>query len=80
MKKAVNFTVPFSYLAGHYQGIALLDGVTFALVDAPCGPARQLLKFGNCKSAPTGIFFDGVTAVSSDDFPVQGYLKLKPDA
>ncbi len=80
MKNSVNITVPFSYLGGHYQGLSVLDGVTFDLVDAPCGPARQLLSFGNCRKAPTGVFFDGVTAVSANDFPVQGYLKLKPDA
>lgn len=79
-KTAVNITVPFSHNGNHYVGVAVCDGVGISLVDAPCGPGRQLLSFSNAADAPTGIIWDGVTAVDDKSQPAQGYLKLKPAA
>ncbi len=78
-KPVINVTVSFSHKSHHYNGIALSDGVGFELIDAPCGVQRQLLKFTNCANAPTGIIWDGVTAVDDKSAPVPAYLLLKPD-
>jgi hypothetical protein len=75
----VNITVAFSHKGHHFDGVAAANGVGFELVDAPCGAGRQLLQFTNCANAPTGIIWDGVTAVDDKSAPVPQYLLLKPD-
>lgn len=77
---AVNMTIPLNHNGKHYNGISLNSGVGFDLVDAPCGPARQVLSFSNCSSAPTGIFWDGVTGLDDKSPAVKEYLQLQPDA
>lgn len=78
-KPAVNYTVAINHNGKHYAGIAQHDGVGFELIDAPCGPARKLMSFSNCKDAPTGIFWDGVTCTDDKSAAVKTYLQLKPD-
>ena len=77
MKPAINISVPFSFKGNVYHGLSVLDGVNLALVDAPCGSCRKMLSFSNCQEAPTGIFFDGVTAFDDKSGPIQGYLKIR---
>lgn len=69
----VNITVAFSHNGDHYDGLSLADGVTFDLVDAPCGPARQMIALGNAVDAPAGIFFDSVSAIETSAY-TDGYL------
>ncbi len=78
MKKAVNITVPCSHNGTHYRGVAMHDGVGFSLVDAPCGPARQMIQFTNTDNAPTGIFFDQVSCVDDQSAPEPTYLQVTP--
>lgn len=78
-KTVVSISVAFCFAGKRYDGVALRDGVTMELVDAPCGIQRQLLQFGNTANPPTGIIWDGATNVddkSSETPP--GYLTLKP--
>jgi len=76
--QVVNITAAFSYGRDHYLGVTMHDGVTFDLIEAPCGEGRQLVSFGNTEQPPTGIFWDTVSAVTIDDEPVRHYLELYP--
>lgn len=77
-KPAVNITVPCNHNSKHYAGVALHDGVGFELIDAPCGQGRQLIAFNNCKDAPSGIFWDGVSGIGDKSPAVKEYLQLTP--
>jgi len=76
--KALNLSVPFEHNSHHYAGVAAHNGVTFDLIDAPCGADRQLVAFGNCDNPPRGIFWDGVTAADADSEACPHYLQLFP--
>jgi len=80
MSDAVSFTVEFAHKGVHYKGVSALNGVGLELVDAPCGSARQMVQFTGCANAPTGIFWDSVSALVANEPAINGYLKLKPDA
>lgn len=73
-----NITVPFEHNSHHYAGISAHNGVTFDLINAPCGEARQLISFGNCDNPPEGIFWDGVTATNDKGEACPQYLQLFP--
>jgi len=59
--KALNLSVPFEHNSHHYAGVAAHNGVTFDLIDAPCGADRQLVAFGNCDNIHPGVFFGMVS-------------------
>lgn len=73
----INISAKFSHKGHSYDGVTLHAGVDFSLVDAPCGAARQMCSFSNCEDAPTGIFFDTVSAVEIDEAANPHYLQLK---
>lgn len=77
-KPAINISVPCNHRGLHYQGVSLQDGVNLEVIDAPCGPARQMLKFSNFKegSAPEGIFFDQVSCIDDKNPAVPSYLQI----
>jgi len=82
-KKVINISVVFNHNGNHYQGMALFDGVGLGLVDAPCGPARQLINLTNAGIEgvdwPSGVLADAVSCVNDkSDKPVPAYLKIKP--
>lgn len=80
MQPAINYTVPVSYNGHHYDGIAAHNGVGLDVIDAPCGQGRQLMSFPGCSTAPTGVFWDGVTCVDDTSPACPRYLNLYPDA
>jgi hypothetical protein len=77
--KVINISVPMSHAGQHYPGVTLHDGVSVSIVDAPCGPARQMLAFTGCAKPVKPVFLDCVSAIEDgQDKAVPGYLQLKP--
>lgn len=79
MTTFVNVTVPFSHNGHHYEGMALVGSVHFAIVDRPETGRKEFVILGAGPDVPRVIAWDAVSAI--DPTPsgyVPGYLKIKP--